>query len=650
MGEGEFTGRVTRGRIVTLFKGGDPFDCGDYRGITLLSVVYKLLSAILNSRLSAFCEREGKLAEEQGGFRPGRGCADQVFNLDSIVKGRLLDNKPTFLCFIDIKKAYDRVWRDGLWARLAAIGVRGKMWRIIRMMYSTTSSSVFAGGKDSDFFDFDLGVRQGDVSSPLLFSIFFNGLIEMLREKGYGVHIEWKCVCGLWYADDIVLLAEDPSDLREMMACVDQCCHQWRTAANAKKSGVMVVGAAPDLLAPFTLCGERVPIVSKYKYLGVVFNDQWDWSDHLEYVLSIVGKKVNALEWRLWKNRALDVETKVIAWKTIFRPALEYGSEVWWPHDKMPELFERLQLKICKWILGCAVTTPTAIVLGDLGVPTMRSRFVRARLGFAGTVQCMERERIASACRERGKKKVTTWGRMVTQVMNEYGLSKQYGELHSGGSEKERATRVEEWKAMVKVEVMKGEEGKWWDNLVAGKKSEVYREIKKAPGFEAYLRSPEFSRGGQLRFKLRSGMVYLNIEVGKRSRKEEDRECTLCKSGEVEDTKHFLLACPKLSHVRDVFRDRLVSVCAQYRIPSVVEKWSNGDVSSRLCIVLGSSFEFFRKEVPSEFSLEDAARELRLVSNQFLLSLWSVRKKLLYSDLAIPLAGGANVPLCGSAS
>ena len=135
-------------------------------------MVHKLLSGILNSRLSAFCEKEGKLAEEQGGFRPGRGCADQIFNLYSIVGNRLRDGKRTFLCFIDIKKAYDRVWRDGLWARLADIGVRGKMWRIIRMMYSSTSSSVFAGGKDSDFFDFDLGVRQGDVSSPLLFSIF----------------------------------------------------------------------------------------------------------------------------------------------------------------------------------------------------------------------------------------------------------------------------------------------------------------------------------------------------------------------------------------------------------------------------------------------------------------------------------------------
>ena len=93
-----------------------------------------------------------------------------------------------------------------------------------------------------------------------------------------------------------MLLAEDPEELREMMACVDQYCHQWRTAANAKKSGVMVVGAAPNLLEPFMLCGERVPIVSKYKYLGVVFNDQWEWSDHVDYVMSNVKKRVCALE------------------------------------------------------------------------------------------------------------------------------------------------------------------------------------------------------------------------------------------------------------------------------------------------------------------------------------------------------------------
>ena len=276
------------GRIVTLFKGGDVYDCGDYRGISLLSVVYKLLSAIVTTRLTTFCEQESVLADEQGGFRQGRGCADQVFSLYSIVEGRRSDKEATYLCFIDIKKAYDRVWRDGLWVRIADSGIKGKMWRMLRAMYASTKSTVFSGGQDSDVFDIGLGVRQGDVLSPLVFSLFFNGLIESLKGKGLGVRVLGRVICGLWYADDIVLLARSAEELREMMSCVDEYCFKWRCAANAKKSGVMVV-MPPGVTQPeegqFMLGGDVVPVVLKYKYLGVWFNNLWTWDDHIEYVL-----------------------------------------------------------------------------------------------------------------------------------------------------------------------------------------------------------------------------------------------------------------------------------------------------------------------------------------------------------------------------
>ena len=128
-------------------------------------------------------------------------------------------------------------------------------------------------------------------------------------------------------------------------------------------------------------------------------------------------------------------------------------------------------------------------------------------------------------------------------------------------------------------------------------------------------------------------MLYLQDEVGRRSRREGvgSRECLLCKSGAVEDAKHFLFVCTKLSHVRDVFCERLSRVCALYNIPSLVDEWNNGDVSSRLCIVLGDCVSLVRKELDRGVSPGDASRDLRLVSNTFLLSLWSVRKKLLYS-------------------
>ena len=99
-------------RIVTLFKGGDVHECGDYRGISLLNVVYKLLSAIQNMRLVRYCDENGVLDEEQGGFRQGRGCTDQIYSLHTVVaerKGRGVDS---YMCFIDVK--YSRA-NDGYW-------------------------------------------------------------------------------------------------------------------------------------------------------------------------------------------------------------------------------------------------------------------------------------------------------------------------------------------------------------------------------------------------------------------------------------------------------------------------------------------------------------------------------------------------------
>jgi hypothetical protein len=184
-----------------------------------------------------------------------------------------------------------------------------------------------------------------------------------------------------------------------------------------------------------------------------------------------------------------------------------------------------------------------------------------------------------------------------------------------------------------------------------GKKAEVYRLVKEAPGFEPYLRSNEFLRGGNLRFKLRSGMLYLNDEVGRRSKRYSDRYCSLCVSEEVvEDSEHFLFTCPKLMDVRKVFEGRLRSVCRKYDLRCVVDKWRNGPLSARFIIVLGDCSQIFDNQLDKSLKPGEVAREIRLISNLFISSLWSARKKLMYPDLAIPMASGANEPLRGSAS
>ena len=100
------------GIVFPIYKEGDGRDPNNYRGISLLCILGKIYTAVLHVRLSRWCEVNGVIAEEQGGFRPGRGCVDQLYVLINILRNRV--GSKTYCCFIDLKKAYDRVWRGGL--------------------------------------------------------------------------------------------------------------------------------------------------------------------------------------------------------------------------------------------------------------------------------------------------------------------------------------------------------------------------------------------------------------------------------------------------------------------------------------------------------------------------------------------------------
>ena len=160
-----------QGLIVNLFKKGDSEDPGNYRGITLLSVVGKVFCKVLNNRLMTRLEGKRALHEGQAGFRIKRSCVDNIFTLNEIIQGRLREGKKTFAFFLDIQKAYDTVWRDGLWFKLWDMGVRGRMWRVIKEMYKVTQSAVFLEGEKSSMFNVQQGVAQGCSLSPILFSI-----------------------------------------------------------------------------------------------------------------------------------------------------------------------------------------------------------------------------------------------------------------------------------------------------------------------------------------------------------------------------------------------------------------------------------------------------------------------------------------------
>ena len=132
-----------------------------------------------------------------------RSCVDNRFTLHEIVQGRMREGKCTYACFLDVQKAFDTVWHDGVWFKLWELGVRGRMWTVIKNMYDTTQSAVLLEGEVSEQFNIGQGVAQGCNMLPILFSIFINQLLDEVEKAGIGITVEKDVkVGGLMFADD----------------------------------------------------------------------------------------------------------------------------------------------------------------------------------------------------------------------------------------------------------------------------------------------------------------------------------------------------------------------------------------------------------------------------------------------------------------
>ena len=221
----EYTPRQwNRGEVVPILKGQqlDTTSPLSYRPITLLTHVSKVFTSILNSRLAAWCERNGVLHESQCGFRRDRSTVDHIFTLHTATQLRALrDGESSYLCFVDLEKAYDNVWRDGLWCRMRRVGIRGKVLRIVQQLYVDVQSRYVVNDRYvTPWVTMWKGVRQGCVLSPLLFNIYVDALLRQVEQVGDGITVRGAdaatafCLHVLGTADDSVLAGETMAALQ----------------------------------------------------------------------------------------------------------------------------------------------------------------------------------------------------------------------------------------------------------------------------------------------------------------------------------------------------------------------------------------------------------------------------------------------------
>ena len=170
-----------RSTICPIHKKGTMTDPNNYRGISLINCIGKVFSSILSTRIKHYLDLTSRIGSELAGFRKGYGCEDHTFSLTKILSLYLANGKRVYATFLDYEKAFDLVDRSILWKKLLDHNINGKIFNVIRGLYSKTEAYVRVGNSYSSFFKCEVGVRQGDNLSPLLFTIFVNDFKAYLK-------------------------------------------------------------------------------------------------------------------------------------------------------------------------------------------------------------------------------------------------------------------------------------------------------------------------------------------------------------------------------------------------------------------------------------------------------------------------------------
>ena len=155
--------------------------------MSLVNTMYKIFSSILNKRFYDWVEENEKLDESQAGFRAGYSAIDNIFSLCAVVQKYLSRCGGWFYClYVDVQKAFDSVEHEQLFKSLMKQGVHGKFLRAVKSLYSNLYASTCTVNGQTKAFLCNIGTRQGDVSSPLLFALLINDLCTLLREQCAG--------------------------------------------------------------------------------------------------------------------------------------------------------------------------------------------------------------------------------------------------------------------------------------------------------------------------------------------------------------------------------------------------------------------------------------------------------------------------------
>ena len=233
---------------------------------------------------------------------------------------------------MDLKKAYDSVWRRGLIHKLEEIGINRKTTNLIKDMYENTYTSLLYKSQVLPTIPTKKGLKQGDNLSPFFFNIYINDLPgEIEQGKTDPVEIQNHYINSLLWADDIILLSETKEGLQCCLNNLDTYCQKWKLEVNLKKTKSLTFRGKGKKTTNDQFYLNTVPIemTNEYTYLGISIDMTGNLKNGTLKLIDKARRAWFAIQKILWKSKNRNINTYTTFFDHVIKPIALYSCEIW---------------------------------------------------------------------------------------------------------------------------------------------------------------------------------------------------------------------------------------------------------------------------------------------------------------------------------
>lgn len=304
-----------------------PNNPSSYRPISLLSCLGKVFEKLIHERINDFAEEANVISENQFGFKRGHSTIHQVGRIKNKIINHKRNRRSTGLILLDIEKAFDTVWHNGLLYKLLSANTPKYLCKIVAEYLENREFIVVVNNSPSDPKPIPAGLPQGSILSPTLYSIYTSDFKPP------------SIVDTAYYADDTALITSSKLTgalLKKMELSLKSCnkyFRKWKIKINNNKTQAIIF--------PFNKSPKRLPlrqiqfdaseirIVNKVTYLGVTLDKKLTFGDHISISCQKAIKAFRSLWPFLNRRSTLSLKNKNLIYKGVIRPILTYASPVW---------------------------------------------------------------------------------------------------------------------------------------------------------------------------------------------------------------------------------------------------------------------------------------------------------------------------------